>query len=260
MGESNFVFASDDNVRAQGLLSSLIRSMVLQGKYAIVRQIRRNGSDPRIGILAPQPYDKDNGYNYEALFYCDAPFRQDYTRNNMQPLNRVVSISGEESTEHTSLPTKEMLKAVDQLIDAQDLTDADEDEDGEPMPWFRTVESYNPAIHNTRDALARRVFLPQDRTLPAPHAEVAKFLQTPEKVLKRSAASMEHCQGLFDLNYGAMNGKEQRCSAVICDLSLSLFFLVSHLQPLPVFCGAVAKDAKDRRKVLPAMQDLKRSI
>jgi len=48
MGETWFLFASDGNYKAQLQLSSLIHAMSQQGKYAIVRYVRRDGAEPKV--------------------------------------------------------------------------------------------------------------------------------------------------------------------------------------------------------------------
>lgn len=50
MSETWFVFASDGNSKAELQLSSLIHAMWDQGKYAIVRFVRRDGSEPKVGL------------------------------------------------------------------------------------------------------------------------------------------------------------------------------------------------------------------
>lgn len=48
LGETWFIFASDGNYKAQLQLSSLVRAMVQLRKYAVVRHVRRDGSDPKV--------------------------------------------------------------------------------------------------------------------------------------------------------------------------------------------------------------------
>lgn len=42
------MFASEDNYQAQAALSGIIRAMHEQDKYAIVRFVRRSGTDARV--------------------------------------------------------------------------------------------------------------------------------------------------------------------------------------------------------------------
>lgn len=121
-------------------------------------------------------------------------------RFTFPPLDRVINRDGKELKEHPSLPSKEMQTCMDDLVDSMDLMDAVEDEQGNQVSWFKCVESYNPTIHLTKEAVSWRVFHPEDRSLPMPHPEVVKFLQAPEKVTKRSEVLGKRCREIFDLN------------------------------------------------------------
>lgn len=48
MGETWYVFASNDNSKSQIQMSSLIQAMARQDKYAIVRYVQRNGAEPKV--------------------------------------------------------------------------------------------------------------------------------------------------------------------------------------------------------------------
>lgn len=50
MGETWYVFGSNDNYKAQIQMSSLIQAMARMDKYAIVRYVRTNGSEPKVSI------------------------------------------------------------------------------------------------------------------------------------------------------------------------------------------------------------------
>jgi ATP-dependent DNA helicase 2 subunit 2 len=202
MSETWFVFASDTSVKAEIEIKSLIYAMWGQGKYAIVRFVRRDGSEPKLGILAPQIRDEALGFNFDCFFFVEAPFREDLKRFTFPPLDRVVNREGKELYEHTSLPSKEMQGCMDDLVHSMDLMDAEVDLDtGHSEPWFRCEDSYNPAIHNIKEAVSWRVFHPDDTALPKPHAEVEKYLAMPNKVVERSSAIAEKCRELFDLQY-----------------------------------------------------------
>lgn len=48
MGETWYVFASNDNYNSQVQMSSLIQAMARQDKYAIARYVQRNGAEPKV--------------------------------------------------------------------------------------------------------------------------------------------------------------------------------------------------------------------
>ncbi|UZJ53494.1 hypothetical protein CBS101457_002814 [Exobasidium rhododendri] len=202
MGETWFLFASDGNYKAQLQLSSLINAMSLQAKYAIVRFVRRDGAEPKLGILAPVVKGEIDSVPCECLCYVEAPFREDLKRFTFPPLDRVINRDGKELEEHASLPSTEMQSCMDEMVDSMDLMDAAEEEEGEGSeaePWFKCVESFNPAIHATKEAVSWRVFHPEDKSLPRPHPEVIKYLQIPKKVEKRSLEVGKRCRDIFEL-------------------------------------------------------------
>ncbi|PWN91959.1 SPOC domain-like protein [Acaromyces ingoldii] len=203
MGETFFVFPSPNNARSQLQLSSLIRAMSEQNKYAIVRFVRRNDADPKLGILAPAMPDPELGHEFECFYLVEVPFREDIKRFTFPPLDRVVNREGKELTEHSTLPSKEMRENMDELVDSMDLMDAEEGGalDGDDGPWFLSEESFNPAIHLIKDAVSWRVFHPDDKLVPKPHPEVEKFLERPHKVVERSRDKAKRCRELFDLEY-----------------------------------------------------------
>jgi ATP-dependent DNA helicase 2 subunit 2 len=88
---------------------------------------------------------------------------------------------------------------MDDMVDSMDLMDAVEDDGEEAEPWFRCVESFNPAIHAIKEAVSWRVFHPEDKTLPHPHPEVTKYLHLPRKVEERSEGIGKRCREVFEL-------------------------------------------------------------
>jgi ATP-dependent DNA helicase 2 subunit 2 len=150
--------------------------------------------------LAPVLKDEINAVPYECFCFVEVPFREDLKRFTFPPLDRVINRDGKELKEHASLPSKEMQSCMDDLVDGMDLMDAIEDEDGQNAPWFKCVDSFNPTIHMTKEAVSWRVFHPEDKSLTLPHPQVVQFLQAPEKVTKRLETLGKRCRELFDLN------------------------------------------------------------
>ena len=59
------------------------------------------------------------------------PFADDVRRYAFPPLEKLVTKKGEVLTEHSYLPTRTQLKAMEKFVDAMDLMDAgDKDEEG----------------------------------------------------------------------------------------------------------------------------------
>lgn len=144
--------------------------------------------------------DQIDSVPFECMAFVEVPFREDLKRFTFPPLDRVITREGKELVEHTSLPSKEMQKCMDEMVDSMDLMEAIKGEDDEEAePWFSCVESFNPAIHTIKEAVSWRVFHPDDKSLPRPHPEVTKLLQPPEIVKERSEAVGKRCREMFEL-------------------------------------------------------------
>ena len=150
------------------------------------------------------------------------PFADDVRKYTFASLDKLVSKKGELITEHPYLPTEEQLHAMDKFVDSMDLMDAgDKDQDGydslffsdiyslmnqfsNRLPWFDTLQSYNPAIHRIKQAMFHCAVVNDITThpLPPPHPELLKYFETPKKVLKRARDAVEECTMAFKVKEG----------------------------------------------------------
>lgn len=207
------IFADSNNLEAQISLSSLAKAMKAQEKLALVRFVRRTNAEPKLGVLYPVTRIADQS-QAEYFNFAEVPFSEDLKRFTFPSLERVVTADGKELKEHRSLPNDAMFHAMEGLVDTMDLSHAFQDEDGSDLPWFSTEDSFNPAIHRMKDAVAWRVMHPDSTELPRPHWEVDKFLDTPQEVREASAPYIEHCKKLFNIRYypekNILKAKEKR--------------------------------------------------
>ena len=146
------------------------------------------------------------------------PFAEDVRRYTFASLDRLLNKKGEPITNHPYLPTDEQLSAMEDFVDAMDLTDAgDKDEDGQAFistsenlqltclsfrnrePWFDTRYSYNPAIHRTKQAQFHAAVVEdlELHPLPPPHPELLKYLEPPRRVVRRARKVLEECKEVF---------------------------------------------------------------
>ena len=72
------------------------------------------------------------------------------------------------------------------------------------LPWFDTLQSYNPAIHRIKQAMFHCAVVNDiaSHPLPPPHPELLKYFETPRKVLKRSRDAVEECASTFKVKEG----------------------------------------------------------
>jgi hypothetical protein len=72
------------------------------------------------------------------------------------------------------------------------------------LPWFDTLQSYNPAIHRIKQAMFHCAVVDDiaSHPLPPPHPELLKYFETPKKVHKRSRDAAEECASTFKVKEG----------------------------------------------------------
>lgn len=200
MGEVWNIFADEANPEAQLKMSSISKAMRQQEKLALVRFVRRQNADPKIGIL--YPVDRDQGeIAAEYFHFAEVPFSEDLKRYTFPSLDRVLTADGKELKEHRTLATEKMVDAMSGLIDSMDLSRAFKDEEGQEQSWFSTEDSFNPAIHRMKEAVAWRLLHPESTKIPRPHWEVDKFLARPQEIEEASAAQAQACRNLFNIRY-----------------------------------------------------------
>ncbi|KAG9310306.1 SPOC domain-like protein [Chiua virens] len=195
MGEVAYVYASPTSVPEQLAFSSIVQAMYSRGVLAIARMVRTEGADPKMGILAPVPETK-----VDQLLWAQMPFADDVRQYTFPSLTTLVSRSGVKITKHPYIPTEEQLEAMDNFVDAMDLMDAgDEDETGEIQPWFDSFNSFNPAVHRTKQAQFHAAVVSDITThpLPPPHPELTKYFNPPKRVLKTAKGALQECKDAF---------------------------------------------------------------
>ncbi|GJJ08784.1 hypothetical protein Clacol_003003 [Clathrus columnatus] len=235
MGEVQYVWADPDSYEAQVAFSSIVKAMSDKDAMAIARWTSR--SDPKMGILLPRVLD-----NVDCFLWVQVPFADDVRKYSFRSLDNLVTKNGEIITNHPHIPTETQLKAMDSFVDAMDLmTAGEEDEDGNRLPWYDPVQSYNPAIHRIKQALFHGAITSDlsKNPLPPPHPDLVKYLNPPEIVLKRSRDAVEECRKLFKIKPGS-------------DL---LLLAVERLHSFIVFYTAPPKVVKRRKDAHMAGED-----
>ncbi|KAI0735882.1 SPOC domain-like protein [Earliella scabrosa] len=197
MGEVYYVWADPASPMQQVALSSVVQAMYEKGVMAIARWVSKDDMDPKMGVLLPSVFEE-----IDCFLWVQMPFADDVRNFPFASLETLINKKGEVVTEHPYLPTAEQMSAMEDFVDAMDLSDAGEkDEEGNREPWFDTRLSYNPAIHRTKQALFHSAIV-QDlnrQPLPPPHPELLKYLEPPRRILKRAREAIEGCQRAFNV-------------------------------------------------------------
>ncbi|KAI0693769.1 SPOC domain-like protein [Cerioporus squamosus] len=203
MGEVYYVWADPANPMSQVALSSIVQAMYEKGVMAIARWVSRDGMDPKMGVLYPSVFDEVDCFLWvQTADITQMPFAEDVRNFPFASLETLVNKKGEIVTEHPYLPTKEQMEAMEDFVDAMDLSDAGEkDEEGNRQPWFDTRLSYNPAIHRTKQAQFHAAVVRDLNThpVPPPHPELLKYFEPPRRVLKRAREAIEECKKAFNV-------------------------------------------------------------
>ncbi|KDQ17714.1 hypothetical protein BOTBODRAFT_155793 [Botryobasidium botryosum FD-172 SS1] len=195
IGEVQFIFADPNSARAQVSLSSIVQAMYIKGAYAIVRWVSGDGRDVKMGVVAPRT---EEGLDY--LVSVQMPFAEDVRKYTFPSLDNLKNRLGETLTKHPNIPTDDMMSAMDAFVDSMDLTHAgDKDEEGNRLPWFTPLDSFNPAVHRVKQALFHGAITSDiaKNPLPPPHPELTKYFEPPSKVLRRSKKALEQCKQVF---------------------------------------------------------------
>lgn len=107
-------------------LSSLIHSLHELESYAVARIVTKDGKEPALILLAPH-IEPD----FECLYDVPLPFAEDVRSYPFPPLGKVITVQGNTITEnHRNLPSHELQEAMDDYVDAMDISSWEKDDEG----------------------------------------------------------------------------------------------------------------------------------
>lgn len=132
------------------------------------------------------------------------PFAEDVRSLTFPSLYNFRLASGKEVTQHKYLPTDEQQDAMDQIVDAMDLSEAGPPgSDGKPTSWFSCADSFSPGVHNVQNAIIYRISNP-DGDLPPVHPALTKYLEPPKSVLDKLQKVGPIAAKAFDVTKGEL--------------------------------------------------------
>ncbi|KAK0647662.1 ATP-dependent DNA helicase II subunit 2 [Lasiodiplodia hormozganensis] len=180
MSRSNIIIAQKANEKASMALSSLIHALYEFESYAVARFVPKENKEPVILLLAPEIKP-----DYECLIDTELPFAEDMRGYRFPPLDRVVTVSGKEIDTHKNLPSENLIKAMSDYIDNMDLSNAGQNEDGDPAEYAPIEDTFSPVLHRVQQAIRWRAVYPTDE-IPPPAEILTKHMQPPEHLLKQA--------------------------------------------------------------------------
>lgn len=126
MGETCQTVPQKLNDGAALKLSSFIHSLQELESYAVARIVTKDGKEPALILLAPH-IEPD----FECLYDVPLPFAEDVRNYQFPPLDKVITVTGNIKYEdHRLLPSKNLSEAMDDYVDAMDISAWVKDEEG----------------------------------------------------------------------------------------------------------------------------------
>ncbi|KAI0481098.1 Ku70/Ku80 N-terminal alpha/beta domain-containing protein [Xylariaceae sp. FL0804] len=187
MGETCMTVAQKFNDAAALKLSSLIHSLHEHESYAVARIVLKDGRDPLLVLLAPHIE-----HSLECLYDVPLPFAEDVRNYMFPPLDKVITLQGHTITEnHRNLPSEELSEAMDDYVDAMDISTWEKDEEGNRSLEYAAVEdSYCPPLHRINQAVRHRAIYPDQPVPPIP-AILLKYSQPSEDLVTKAKSELE---------------------------------------------------------------------
>ncbi|KAM7202081.1 ATP-dependent DNA helicase, partial [Naviculisporaceae sp. PSN 640] len=187
MGETGLVVAQRQNEDAEITLSALIHALHEVESYAVARYVQKDGAQPQILLLKPNPGIEDE---FECLYDVPLPFAEDVRSYRFPPLDKVVTVTGNVLTQHRLLPSEDLTEAMSDYVDAMDLSTFATDDEGKPAEYAPIEDLYNPVIHRLNQAIRSRAVDP-DGDIEAPAAILLRFSHPPEKLLEKAKPEID---------------------------------------------------------------------
>lgn len=185
MNRANLIIAQRGNDKASMALSSFIWSLYELDSYAVARIVPKENSKPLILLLAPNIEP-----GFECLYDVELPFAEDMRSYKFAPLDRVVTVSGKELKVHRTLPTEDLQSAMDEYVDAMDLSKFGNDDEGNAIEYMPMDETYNPLLHRIRQVIKHRAVFPD--TEPPPSYEIlTRYSHPPTELVDRAQPALD---------------------------------------------------------------------
>ncbi|KAI0002821.1 SPOC domain-like protein [Xylariaceae sp. FL0662B] len=206
MGETCMTVAQRFNEAAALKLSSLIHSLHELESYAVARIVTKDGKDPVLVLLAPHIE-----LDLECLYDVPLPFAEDVRSYQFPPLDKVITVSGKTIREdHRLLPSKELSEAMDDYIDAMDISSWEKDDNGDQTLEYAAVEDvYCPPLHRINQVVRHRAIYPGEPVPPIPPI-LLKYSQPPADLVAKAKSRLEDLMDVADIKKVPPKAKARR--------------------------------------------------
>ncbi|KAI1098989.1 ATP-dependent DNA helicase II subunit 2 [Jackrogersella minutella] len=187
MGETGQTVAQKLNDAAALKLSSFIHSLRELESYAVARLVTKDGKEPALILLAPH-IEPD----FECLYDVPLPFAEDVRNYQFPPLDKVITVTGNiKYDDHRLLPSKDLSEAMDEYVDAMDISTWVQDEEGIHNLEYAAVEDvFCPPLHRINQVVRHRAIYP-DQPLPPVAPILLKYSNPPEELVVKAQSRLE---------------------------------------------------------------------
>lgn len=185
-GESGVIVAQKNSDADALKLSSLVHSLHENESYALARIVVKDGKDPALVLLAPH-IDVD----FECLYDIPMPFAEDVRQYPFPPLDKVVTVQNNVLTKHRFLPSEDLLEAMDEYVDAMDIsTYALDDEGDRTMEYAAVDDTFCPPLHRINQAIRHRA-IHADKPVPPMPTILGKYAFPDHDLVKNAQSRLD---------------------------------------------------------------------
>ncbi|KAK6542229.1 ATP-dependent DNA helicase II subunit 2 [Orbilia ellipsospora] len=176
LSNSNMIVASKVNDKAIMALSSFIHALYELDSIAVGRLVLKDDKPPTMIAIAPviEP-------EYECLVDVQLPFAEDIRQYKFAPLDTVKTLTGKVLEKHRLIPTQELQEAMNDYIEAMDLTNIEGANDGS-IPFGQPDDIFSPLLHRIQQVIRSRATNPDEDFLPDINPVLTSYSTVPREL------------------------------------------------------------------------------
>ncbi|KAG0044609.1 ATP-dependent DNA helicase II subunit 2 [Gryganskiella cystojenkinii] len=160
------LFPAPGDTRAEVDMLGLLFALFEKDSYALVRYVRAEDAEPKLGILWPEITEE-----HKCFYYGQVAFSEDVRRYLFSSLTDIRTASGKKLDKHRLLATEESIAACKEFIGAMDLMQADHGEE-----YLKPESTFNPSTQRQKQALEFRALNADKELPPIPDALISQLI------------------------------------------------------------------------------------
>ncbi|EXJ82161.1 hypothetical protein A1O1_08230 [Capronia coronata CBS 617.96] len=186
LDNSSMIVGQKGNDRAAIALSSLVHALHEVESVAVGRLVKKDMAEPIITLLSPL-VAKD----VECLIENILPFAEDVRSYRFPALDKVLTVSGKEITQHRNLPSEDLLQSMSDFVDSMSLVHGNEEQ-------MSIDETFSPVLHTIEGAIKYRALHPTGGIPETPEAFLA-YSRQPEDLQEQSKGALTRLMAAADV-------------------------------------------------------------